>query len=93
MDETQPLLPTEAIRPLVPERDQTADKDIVTFDPEGDTENPLDWPATYKWSIVGLLAFMAFTVLVQTETPSSELNTEFFEARSPAYLLFLLQIG
>jgi hypothetical protein len=62
MDETQPLLPSGADRNPVPERDQIADKNIVTFDPLGDVENPLDWPVTYKWSIVGLLAFMAFTV-------------------------------
>lgn len=62
MDETQPLLPAEAARTSELERDQPADKNLVTFDPEGDAENPLDWPNTYKWSIVGLLAFMAFTV-------------------------------
>ncbi|KAK6212570.1 hypothetical protein LQW54_005155 [Pestalotiopsis sp. IQ-011] len=62
MDETQPLLPAEAARAPGLERDQPVDKNLVTFDPEGDAENPLDWPSTYKWSIVGLLAFMAFTV-------------------------------
>ncbi|KAI1848884.1 hypothetical protein JX266_005312 [Neoarthrinium moseri] len=61
MDETQPLLP-ESHQVPIPEQDQIADKDTVTFDPRGDAENPLDWPAAYKWSIVGLLAFMAFTV-------------------------------
>ncbi|KAH6647749.1 MFS transporter [Truncatella angustata] len=62
MDETQPLLPSEADRAPIPESDQIADKDLVTFDPDGDTENPLDWPIAYKWSIVALLALMAFTV-------------------------------
>lgn len=62
MDETQPLLPAEAVRTPALERDQPVDKNLVTFHPEGDAENPLDWPNTYKWSIVGLLAFMAFTV-------------------------------
>jgi hypothetical protein len=38
--------------------------DIVDFDPNGDPENPQDWPKAYKWSIVALLAFMAFTVYV-----------------------------
>jgi hypothetical protein len=62
MDETQPLLPSDAEYTPIPERDQIPDKDIVTFDPDGDEENPLDWPTTYKWGIVSLLAFMAFTV-------------------------------
>lgn len=62
MDETQPLLPPEAVRTPALERDQPVDKNLVTFDSNGDAENPLDWPNTYKWSIVGLLAFMAFTV-------------------------------
>lgn len=62
MDEIQPLLPTESDRLSIPERDQIDDKDIVGFDPNGDAENPLDWPATYKWDIVALLAYMAFTV-------------------------------
>ncbi|KAH7115254.1 MFS multidrug transporter-like protein [Dendryphion nanum] len=35
---------------------------IIDFVSEGDVENPRDWPATYKWAIVSLLAFMAFTV-------------------------------
>lgn len=33
----------------------------VGFKPTGDQENPLDWPAAYKWSIVGLLSLMSFT--------------------------------
>ncbi|ETS74376.1 hypothetical protein PFICI_14242 [Pestalotiopsis fici W106-1] len=64
MDETQPLLPAEAVPPttLDAHHDQTSDKNLVTFDPQGDEENPLDWPEAYKWCIVGLMAFMAFTV-------------------------------
>ncbi|EXJ82516.1 hypothetical protein A1O3_06329 [Capronia epimyces CBS 606.96] len=62
-DETQPLLRR-------PSADEDADNKpsspddvvIVDFDPAGDEENPLDWPAAYKWGIVALLAFMAFTV-------------------------------
>ncbi|KAI3390417.1 hypothetical protein diail_9729 [Diaporthe ilicicola] len=64
MDETTPLLPDEVIAP-VPRDDQlrrVASKDFVDFDPNGDDENPLDWPQGYKWGIVALLAFMAFTV-------------------------------
>jgi hypothetical protein len=52
-DETQPLLRgVEDLR----------GKDIVDFDPSGDPENPRDWPKAYKWGLVALLAFLAFTV-------------------------------
>lgn len=51
MDETSPLL-----------RSVTLDKesDLIDFDSNGDAENPLDWPSTYRWTITALLAFMAF---------------------------------
>ncbi|KND92413.1 putative transporter [Tolypocladium ophioglossoides CBS 100239] len=32
------------------------------FDPNGDPDNPREWPDPFKWGIVALLAFMAFTV-------------------------------
>lgn len=59
-------------RPLLRDAEATADasvkaahaKDIVDFNPNGDPENPRDWPKAYKWGIVALLAFMAFTVYV-----------------------------
>lgn len=61
-DERRPLLQT----------DHTADNDdrpqhdlkhaIVTFDPNGDPLNPLDWPPLYRWGIVLLLACQAFAV-------------------------------
>ncbi|KAK4668947.1 uncharacterized protein QC764_701270 [Podospora pseudoanserina] len=35
---------------------------IIDFDPSGDPENPLEWPTPFKWAIVFILAFMAFTV-------------------------------
>lgn len=64
MDETTPLLPDEAT--AIPGDDQqilgAPRKDIVDFDPNGDPENPMDWPSAYKWGIVALLAAMAFTV-------------------------------
>ena len=62
MEETQPLLP--ALEESLRDRSEDAIKDlyIVTFDSDGDPENPMDWPNAYKWGIVGLLAFMAFTV-------------------------------
>jgi MFS family permease len=36
----------------------------VDFDRNGDPENPLDWPGSYKWGVVALLSFMGFTVYV-----------------------------
>lgn len=64
MDETTPLLPDAATAPI-PRDDQlhrVPSKDFVDFDPNGDDENPLDWPQSYKWVIVALLSMMAFTV-------------------------------
>jgi hypothetical protein len=69
MDESTPLLPDEATNPI-PRNDlleRVPNKDIVDFDPHGDTENPMDWPKAYKWGIVALLAFMAFTVYVPVD--------------------------
>lgn len=41
---------------------------VFDFDPKGDSENPRDWPSSFKWAIVLLLACMAFTVYA---SPSS----------------------
>lgn len=67
MDETAPLLPEDARAYETARRHSIQDvsdanKDFVQFDPAGDSENPMDWPAPYKWFIVALLASMAFTV-------------------------------
>lgn len=67
MDETTPLLPDAATAIPTPttlddHHHAIPNKDIVDFDPNGDPENPMDWPAPYKWGIVTLLAAMAFTV-------------------------------
>jgi len=60
-DETQPLL--RDINPVENEPVKVVHgDDVVDFDPNGDSENPRDWPKLYKWGIVALLAFMAFTV-------------------------------
>jgi hypothetical protein len=61
MDETQPLLQNQN-RVYFVRQDENASKDIVHFDPNGDPENPREWPEAYKWFIVFLLALMAFTV-------------------------------
>lgn len=71
MDETQPLLQDANL--VYDERpDDAPNKDIVDFNPDGDEENPLEWPTAYKWGMVSLLAFMAFTVYVSphSTTPS-----------------------
>ncbi|KAI0432808.1 MFS transporter [Xylaria sp. FL1042] len=64
MDETQPLL--AEVRLVDPERGsgshEVSHKDIVDFNINGDAENPMEWPTPYKWGIVFLLAFTAFTV-------------------------------
>ncbi|KAF2204001.1 MFS general substrate transporter [Delitschia confertaspora ATCC 74209] len=35
---------------------------ILEFNPNGDLDDPRQWPATFKWAMVFLLACMAFTV-------------------------------
>ncbi|KAI0905252.1 MFS transporter [Ustulina deusta] len=61
MDETQPLL--AEVRIVDTERcDEVSRKDIVDFNGDGDAENPVEWPAAYKWGVVLLLSFTAFTV-------------------------------
>lgn len=50
---------------------EDADKHkIVDFDPNGDSDNPIEWTKSYRWCIVLLLAFMAFTVYVLHTTQS-----------------------
>ncbi|KAF0317244.1 Efflux pump radE [Colletotrichum sp. SAR11_59] len=55
MAESQPLLED----PLC---EEDLSKHLLDFDPNGDAENPREWPLAFKWTIVGLLACMAFTV-------------------------------
>lgn len=57
MDESQPLL-GEVIEPQT----LAANYPLVDFDPNGDPENPMDWPKAYKMGVVLLLALMSFTV-------------------------------
>jgi hypothetical protein len=57
MDESQPLLGHAAEY-----EPQASNQQFVDFDPNGDAENPLEWPRAYKNGVVSLLAFMAFTV-------------------------------
>lgn len=57
--ETLPLLHNEHSTQQQQSNGKTS---IVEFDHNGDPDNPLDWKPWYRWSIVLLLAFMAFTV-------------------------------
>ncbi|KAL2158175.1 hypothetical protein VTH06DRAFT_4743 [Thermothelomyces fergusii] len=73
-DDTQPLLRSVTneghqayTNPVVPQQEEDgtaniADTIIVDFEPSGDAENPLEWPTSFKWVVVGMLASMAFTV-------------------------------
>jgi hypothetical protein len=62
-DETTPLL-RSASQVYIDFDDETSilAKDLVRYNPVGDRECPREWPQAYKWFIVFLLAFMAFTV-------------------------------
>ncbi|GIZ48757.1 hypothetical protein CKM354_001180700 [Cercospora kikuchii] len=60
MDESSPLLANE--HRGSPDYDDAKTKNIVDFDPNGDSENPYTWSDTYKWSAVALLALTAFSV-------------------------------
>lgn len=58
VEEQQPLL-----RPVVENAEADGKHDEVILDFEaGDPENPREWDSKFKWLIVFLLAFMAFTV-------------------------------
>lgn len=63
--ETQPLLP-ETDHPDDICKDVRDNVTVIDFHAD-DPENPLQWSATFKWAIVGLLAFMAFTVYARVE--------------------------
>jgi hypothetical protein len=38
--------------------------DVIDFDPQGDVDNPQEWPRSLKWTIVMLLTLMAFITYV-----------------------------
>ncbi|ESZ93126.1 hypothetical protein SBOR_6498 [Sclerotinia borealis F-4128] len=72
MDENHPLLapvppPTNAAGqyPYIPDVNIPHDESFdhrIDFNPNGDPENPLEWPKAYHDGVILLLAFMAFTV-------------------------------
>ncbi len=80
MDETQALLATDSFpdrhgEPGNPQRGSGRRKRVVDFDPDGDADNPMEWPAAFKWGIVLLLALMAFTVYVLLSLPTYYIGT------------------
>ena len=56
MDESQPLLGD-----LDEPQYHTANP-LVDFDPNGDPDNPIEWPKGYKMGVVCLLALLSGTV-------------------------------
>lgn len=72
MDETQPLLvPVPPLTITAGQHAYIADVNIahddsfdhrIDFNPNGDPENPLEWPKAYHNGVISLLACMAFTV-------------------------------
>ncbi|CAG8132891.1 unnamed protein product [Penicillium olsonii] len=58
LEEANPLLESESDSRSSLEYLQEA----TEFDQNGDPENPLEWPTSYKWGIVALLSLMGFTV-------------------------------
>jgi hypothetical protein len=78
-DDTQPLLrsvtneghqvytdpdPAPALQDGTTNTNLAVGTTIVDFDPNGDAENPLEWPTPFKWAVVSMLAVMAFTVYI-----------------------------
>ncbi|KAI7548352.1 hypothetical protein KC331_g4464 [Hortaea werneckii] len=58
-DEEQPLLQSDRAPQTSYHATQDPDAD---FDPDGDQDDPRQWPMAYRWGLVSLLALMAFTV-------------------------------
>ncbi|KAF8857429.1 MFS general substrate transporter [Acephala macrosclerotiorum] len=59
IDETEPLL---AHIDANKHQSHTTDQSLIDFNPNGDSENPMEWSKAYKLGIVSLLSLMAFTV-------------------------------
>jgi hypothetical protein len=63
MEETQPLLSSPRLNGYVADEQRKAVyNDVIEFNPDGDPDNPMDWPDSYKRGVIFLLAFMAFSV-------------------------------
>ena len=61
-EEEAPLLRTEERTEGRP--DSKDSSLLIDFDPDGDPDNPLEWPTSFKWTIVTLMASMAFMAYV-----------------------------
>ncbi|QDS71199.1 hypothetical protein FKW77_010266 [Venturia effusa] len=64
MSETDPLLRSRSNDQAIiddPQEEEDAFQD-AEFQSEGCFDNPMNWPRSYKWGVIALLAFMAFTV-------------------------------
>ncbi len=63
MDETQPLLRQRTNEYTAHrQQDKLDGSHRPDFDPNGDPDDPQNWKTSYKWGVVLLLAFMAFSV-------------------------------
>ena len=60
---------TEVNTACIDDGSTASDAFLVDFDPQGDVDNPLEWPTPFKWGIVLLLALTAFTVCVSNFFP------------------------
>lgn len=57
----------------------------IDFERNGDSENPLDWPYSFKCGIVALLSFMGFTMYVAFQAKQNfQLKLMFYLAHSLA---------
>lgn len=63
MGETEPLLRLCSNELVIddPQEEENA-YDDVAFNSDGDPDNPMNWPNSYRWGVITLLASMAFTV-------------------------------
>jgi len=68
MAETDPLLRSRSNEQVLfddPQEEEDAFQD-VEFKSEACYDNPMNWPNSYKWGVIALLAFMAFTVYLRS---------------------------
>ncbi|KAL2751873.1 hypothetical protein ACRALDRAFT_2023403 [Sodiomyces alcalophilus JCM 7366] len=77
MSERQPLLgePNTLRYDGDSDTDAPTSKHLVDFDPHGDPDNPREWPSAFKWTLVSLLACMAFTIRDSVTAPSDPAST------------------
>lgn len=62
-NESSPLLANHHHEPAEPGNHHGGNPETtIDFDPNGDIDNPLEWPAQFKWVIVSLLALASATV-------------------------------